>query len=70
MICSLDEMFVHKQRRINQVDTRFWRAAVVTSANFEAYGLHFCVVGKWKMLGRAPMVSSGNLWKEIAADRP
>lgn len=63
-------MFVYKQRRVNQVDTQFWRAAVVASANFEAYGLHFYVVGKWKMLGRAPMVSSGNLWKEIVADRP
>lgn len=63
-------MFVYQQRRINQVDTQFWRAAVVASANFEAYGLDFCVVGKWKMFGRAPMVSSGNLWKEIVADRP
>lgn len=36
---------------------------------FVSYGLDFCVVGKWKTLGRAPIVSSGSLWKETVADR-
>lgn len=37
---------------------------------FVAYGLDFCVVGKWKIWGRAPIVSSGNSWKKIVAGRP